>query len=266
MDIEQLNKTQLILLTLLVSFVTSTATGIVTASIMQEAPPAITQTVNRVVERTVEKVVPGQAATVAVPVTKTETIVVKESEAIARGVARISPSVIRVYTASADAPTFLSLGAVISSNGSIALDESAIGERPEAIVEVGSGVRVRAFVTSRDSVSGVAFLSVATSTIDGKPVPAWKPIALSSQRPVLGQTIVSLSGKTALRLGQGILASTESLGEGGAQLLETDIAASLVMTGGLLIDTDGGVLGMSTGVSRAAGEGVFVSADVLKVK
>ena len=58
MDIEQLNRTQILLLTLLVSFVTSIATGIVTVSLMGQAPHGITQTVNRIFERTVEKVVP----------------------------------------------------------------------------------------------------------------------------------------------------------------------------------------------------------------
>jgi hypothetical protein len=44
MDIEELSKSQLIMLALLLSFVTSMATGIVTFSLMDQAPPAIAQT------------------------------------------------------------------------------------------------------------------------------------------------------------------------------------------------------------------------------
>ena len=62
MDIEDLNKTQLLLLTLLVNFVTSIATGVLTVSLLTETSPTVTQTVNRIVERTVESVADAPAA------------------------------------------------------------------------------------------------------------------------------------------------------------------------------------------------------------
>lgn len=63
MDIKELNKTQLILLTLLITFVVSIATGIVTVTLMQQMPKAATQTINNVIQRTIEKVTTVQAPT-----------------------------------------------------------------------------------------------------------------------------------------------------------------------------------------------------------
>lgn len=57
MDIQDLNKKQLILLTLLITFIVSIATGIVTVSLMNKMPAKTVQTINNVVQRTVEKVI-----------------------------------------------------------------------------------------------------------------------------------------------------------------------------------------------------------------
>lgn len=57
---DKLTKSQFILLVLLVSFMTSLVTGIVTVTLVNQAPPPITQTINKVVEKTIEKVIPGE--------------------------------------------------------------------------------------------------------------------------------------------------------------------------------------------------------------
>lgn len=58
MDIKDLNKSQLILLAVLLSFITSIATGITTVTLMQQAPSSVTVPVTRIIRETVEKIVP----------------------------------------------------------------------------------------------------------------------------------------------------------------------------------------------------------------
>jgi hypothetical protein len=60
MDIKDLNKSQLILLAVLLSFITSIATGITTVTLMQQAPASVTVPVTRIVRETVEKIVPAE--------------------------------------------------------------------------------------------------------------------------------------------------------------------------------------------------------------
>jgi hypothetical protein len=62
MDINELNKTQLLLLAILLSFVTSLATGITTVTLMEQAPRAVTIPINRIVKQTIEKVVPAESS------------------------------------------------------------------------------------------------------------------------------------------------------------------------------------------------------------
>lgn len=267
MEIEHLNKHQIVLLTFLVSFISSIVTGIITVSLMQQAPPAITQTVNRVVEHTVEKVVPGQtAASAAVSQPITKTVVVKESDAIAAGVSAATPSLVRLYLSNGE-QQFIGLGVVLTPTGLIAADSASLGDNADATVDL-SGVHVRAFVVSRDTATGVAYLRAATTTADGAPVPAWKPVSFTGQRPVLGQSVVALSGKSSIRLGQGIITASQSLGESkvGGGILETNVAEGSIMQGSMLIDTEGALIGMSTGIARAAGASDFLSADLIGMK
>ena len=80
MDIKERNKTQLILLSLLITFVVSIATGIVTVSLMQQMPKSVPQTINNVIQRTIEKV-----TTVEVPATTTKTTETKNVSVLGDG-------------------------------------------------------------------------------------------------------------------------------------------------------------------------------------
>src|ERR1035437_2066408 len=82
MDIKELNKTQLILVAVLLSFVTSIAAGITTVTLMQQGPASFTVPVNRVVQQTIEKIQQVEGKTV------TQTVVVKEEDLVVDAIAK----------------------------------------------------------------------------------------------------------------------------------------------------------------------------------
>lgn len=257
-DIEKLNKSQIILLTLLTSFVTSIATGIVTVSLMDQAPPAIAQTVNRIVERTVEKVIPSiQTAAVG----QTKTIVIKESDLIAQAIEEVRPSIVRLYSSDAENPVFFGLGLVLTKSGLIVTDTAALGEASDALIEQASGQRVRAFVTRRDTDSGFAYLTATTTTSEGKAA-VWSPSVLSSDTINLGQTIFTIAGKSTTRVADGII-TTFDVKDGHPSLIDTNIPSESILRGSPLIDTNGTVIGISTGVARDTSSSAFMPSSTV---
>ena len=67
MDIKDLNKAQLILLAVLLSFVTSIATGITTVTLLQQAPSSVTVPITRIVRETAEKIASTTVKTISTP-------------------------------------------------------------------------------------------------------------------------------------------------------------------------------------------------------
>src|SRR5450759_3437632 len=82
MDIKDLNKTKLILLAVLLSFVTSIATGITTVTLMQQAPASFTAPVNRIIQQTVEKIQQVEGKTTV------QTVIIKEEDLVVDAIAK----------------------------------------------------------------------------------------------------------------------------------------------------------------------------------
>jgi len=243
MDLEHLNKSQIVLLTMLVSFVTSIATGIVTVSLVEEAPTDVTRVVQRVVERTVEQVAPAETQQATV-ITKEKTIIVKESDLIAAAIADNKSKIVSVVDGKTGA--FLSLGVFIDDAGTLATDSKVLTKNGTYGIDVGAEDTLPATVKYEGGARGVALLQVTADRIGIKPI---TPVdgALS-----LGQTLVAFVGNGSIT--QGIATNLE---DGG--FIGTSITGAKVAPGALLINVDGQVVGLSTGASRAVGEGSFSS-------
>lgn len=259
MELEELTKSQIILLVLLVSFVTSIATGIVTVSLLAQAPPAITQTVNRIVERTVETVVPAENQTAAV-VTKETTVVVKEDDLITQSITESFGKVARIHEGTSTSSPIIALGALVGQ-GTLVTDLSQVSG--EHAVDIGSDT-FRFVVSAKVPEAGIALM---TATGTAPTVSAFKVIDAGSIK--LGQTLIGLYGARSDRVAMNILSGVGELVKVGKGDSTTSVRAltttidSTLTAGSPVITIFGELAGISTAVSRTDSRGAFVAyADI----
>ncbi len=256
-DLEHLTKTQIILLVLLVSFVTSIATGIVTVTLLDQAPPAVTQTINRVVERTVERVVPDQNNN---PITTKETtIVVKEDDLITASIEKTRGSlvkIVKVEEVSGSEPIRKNAGLGVAVTDSlIAVDQAIAGGEGVYLAVLPDG---KEFPTERVSGngegSGIAIRRLRPLAPGGG-VPKLTPIKFADMKALkLGSTLISLSGIDRLSVHMGIVAGLNYASSTSATLIavETNIDTTKVQGGAPAINIFGELVAISTTAATAA--------------
>ncbi len=256
MDLEELTTTQIVLLVLLVSFVTSIATGIVTVSLLAQAPPTITQTVNRVVERTVETIVPKDSGTQVIT-NKETTVVVKEDDLITDSISSSLLRTGRVYADTSTTSPVIGLAAAIGPT--MIVGDRSITEGEHA---VSFGNAIYYFkVSERFGEAGITILTpVSTSTSLANSFKIGDVNAVK-----LGQTAVALTSVTQERVQIGSVTSKQQyadVSKGSVKIsvhtIDTNISAQLV-PGVPLVNVFGDLIGIAT--SPLSGTGSFVSAS-----
>ena len=156
--IEDLNKTQLILLTLLISFVTSIATGIITTTLLAEAPVSVTQTINRVVERTIETVAPDSITAKYVLSADDKTLL----EAVNRA---ISVSVeIREKGSATSTPGIL--GIIVSEDGLIVASRKGITSTGTYKAILPSGIEVDLVLIRAEEIDNTAVFKIVEVEVE----------------------------------------------------------------------------------------------------
>lgn len=257
MDIEELNKTQIILLVLLVTFVTSIATGIVTVSLLAQAPPAVTQTVNHIIQRTVETITPttGDAKPETV---KETTVVVKEDDLVTGSIASSFSKVGQVRGGLSTSSPVVALAVVV--NGFLVTDSAAIDD--EAHLVTFDATSTLATVKARFPEVGIVVLSPERQAV----LPTGFRVADTSASK-LGQSVIALPSATGSRVGIGAIAARYTLsrldnaGESViVRAIDTNITGKIT-PGAPLINVFGDALGIATSISQgdAGGQGTFVS-------
>lgn len=238
MDIEELSKSQLILLTILVNFVTSVATGILTVSLLDHAPAFVTQTVNRVVERTIETVAAAApAAIIQAPAPSNQDLVTAAIGAAALRAVALYAAETGTSTPAIAIGTYLPKSRAIATAAQDALPKEVLIEFtdgsfiPASLAHEGGGISIYGF-------SDKAVLPKATS-----------PVLVSASELKLGET--------ALALGADGFAATGIVARVSAKGVYTTLPD--IGAGSAAVNLAGNVIGIGAGGSP----GLLISADTI---
>jgi hypothetical protein len=228
MDIKDLDKPQLILLALLLSFVTSIATSITTMTLMQQAPPSITAPINRVVQQTIEKIQQVEGKTV------TQTVVVKEEDLVVDAIAKNQSAIFSITKDVADetgklSETFIGRGFVANSDGVIVTDANVVPGLGIYYVKNDSGKFKADFLPVNKD--GLSFLKV------GQPLDEKNKLAFTL--PVFGDISKMKAGQKILVLGNTI----SSIVFDGNKDIRLNVTKG--SAGGMVLNLEGEVLGMA---------------------
>lgn len=251
MDIEQLTKHQIILLTLLVSFVTSIATGIVTVSLMDQAPAGVTRVVNQIVEHTVERVVPQNQGAAVATVTE-KTVVVKDDDLAAQSIAMVQQGIIRIVAKGGD--TLLARGILTSQDGRGLTDQSALAaaDTKEFEAMLPGGERVALTIVSQSTTTPLAVVQVALSTTTNI-----TPVALADVGKIsLGQSVIRISGVGNDTVASGVVAMIPKTSDGTKPTV-VQASISSATPGSIIITIFGEVVGITTAQSALKGSDFY---------
>ena len=245
MDIEQLNRKQIVLLTLLVSFVTSIATGIVTVSLMEQAPPQVAATVNHVIERTVQEVVPSA------PITSTvKTVVVKNDDLVAQSIASVQKSIVRIVDKSAP-DMLVARGIIVDAKGLVLTDRGSLDPSLHYIAILKDGTRVPVSLQDMATSSPVAIVSLELGTSTPTLTAA---VLADTTKLALGQTVIRIGGSGSDSVGEGVIATLPD-GSSGSNVIEATVSSAT--PGSVLTTLFGEVIGIVTTDSLSQGNDLY---------
>lgn len=254
---EDLNKNQIILLTLLISFVTSIATGIITTSLLQEAPLEVTRNINRIVEKTIETVTtPGTVITTPGQKEVT-TVVVKEDDMVLSSIDKNIKSIVRINETDTilGGTTFYGIGLVVSKDGYIAADKKTVVVNNIYTAMMSDGTDLRLIPIGLDKQTNFVLFraSQPEKNADGStPSPyTFVPATLGDIEPKLGQTLIGLGGDTtnAVSVGRAISLNTRESGTGTSTVkyltgINTDLSTTNLVDGSPIFNLSGDVVGV----------------------
>ena len=247
MDIEKLTKAQTVLLTLLISFVTSIATGITTVTLMQQAPASFTVPVNRIIKQTVEKIQQVEGKTTV------QTVVIKEEDLVVDAIAKNKLAVFTVSKEILDIEgktieVSAGRGFAISADAIVVVDGNLVGDSGVYYLKNDSGKFKMDFISTDKA--GFSFLKI------GAPLDEKNKIIFTV--PTFGDLEKMKIGQKVLVLGSNI---SSSIFEG----INIDINVTKSNAGGLVLNLDGEAIGIALSGEMTDFASIGVIKDALEV-
>ncbi len=250
LGMEDLNKNQIILLTLLVSFVTSIATGIMTVSLLQQAPLEVTRNINRIVEKTIETVTPASVLTPVKDKETLTTVVVKEEDLVIQSINKNLKSIVRIteHDTLLDTNSFFAIGLVVSKEGLVSTVRKTIATNNSYIATLNDGTTVTLTPLGLDKkTNSMLFKAVQPD----KNQIIFVPATLSDSDLQLGQTVIGLGGDTdnTVSVGRvsGLSVKSPDIGTTTPKYIsgiDTDVSFRDIVDGSPLFNLSGDVVGM----------------------
>jgi S1-C subfamily serine protease len=260
---EDLTKHQLILLVLLVTFVTSIATGIITFTLLSEAPVEVTQNINRVVERTIERVVPTEGQ----PEKVTTTVVVSEEDRILEAIAKNEKSIVRIKTAGADgSEIFSGMGLVVSADGIIVADLRSYNAASSYTISFSDGKIYPAGKVFVDGKNGLVFLRTNVSQNESPKYTFYPAVFGDSDGLKIGQTLIAINGRdsNAASIGR-IYQLTFEEDKKTVINIFSDVKISKSHLGSPALNLTGEVIGLEASFGETETEYSYVPVNIIKI-
>lgn len=258
-----LNTQQIILLCLLVSFVTSIATGIIVVSLMQQAPEPVTATINRVIERTVE-IAQQPVEEVKSIITSTQpqkevvTVVVNQEEQSINAVAKNEKSIARLVSNNSS-ENFVALGIVINESGDIVADKRSVDRRGIYLALYGNGKKLQVKAVPESETADFITFRINEENPGGFTTATFA----DSDSLKLAQSVISLSGSKQTSVSTGEITSLNKSGET-LTSISTSVNAQNVLAGSVLLNLSGSIVGIK--VSGSDDRATFMPAQSFKTQ
>ncbi|MDA1334569.1 MAG: trypsin-like peptidase domain-containing protein [bacterium] len=274
---EDLNKSQLVLLFILVSVVVSFTTAIVTAALYEQAPvTSIGQTIQRVVER-------------VVPIEKDNTKIVSEEDKIVRVVEEVSPAVVSII-ASKDLPVleqcmvspfgdgdvfrqfFPELlvprlcergtehrqvssgsGFIVGEDGLIVTNRHVVKDTEATYTAIlNDGRQFEATILARDPLEDLALLSIDGDGFSHLTLGNSNDVRAGQSVIAIGNALGEFNNTVSVGVVSGLRRTIVAGGEEFRSLIQTDAAINPGNSGGPLLNLSGQVIGVNTAVASNA--------------